>query len=98
MKQMQIDWNNVVHGRENNRHSQGILEDQYPRLNKNCRALYEALLSGGKWTGKRIIRELDMLEYRRRIADLKDAGIDIKENILANGAKEWWIEKGGMTC
>ena len=84
-----IDFKNIVHGNENNRHSQQILEDQYTRLNKNCKKLYEALKSGGWWSGKRIIAELDMLEYRRRILDLKEAGIEIKERLVAKGCKEW---------
>lgn len=92
MQQLEIDWNNVVHGRENNRHSESILVDQYERLNNNCRRLYDALRAGGRWTGRRIVAELDMMEYRRRIADLRDAGVVIKERTLPNGSKEWWIE------
>lgn len=91
MQQLEIDWNNVVHGNENNRHSESILIEQYERLNNNCKRLYDALRSGGRWTGKRIVTELDMMEYRRRIADLRDAGVKIEENILSNGSKEWWI-------
>lgn len=91
--QTEINWNEIVHGKENNSHSQQILEDQYERLNNNCRKLYDALKSGGKWTGKRIIKTLDMLEYRRRIKDLKDAGIKINEEIIEGGSKQWWIEQ-----
>lgn len=93
MNQLEIDWDNIVHDKENNRHSQGILEEQYERLNKNCKVLYNALQSGGKWTGKRIINELDMTEYRRRIADLREAGVKIEENVLEKGIKEWWIKR-----
>ena len=92
-QQLEIDWNNIVHGQENNRHSQLILEEQYERLSNNCKKLYNALKSGGKWTGKRIVLELNMLEYRRRLKDLIDAGIPIQSRVLQDGAKEWWIEK-----
>jgi hypothetical protein len=79
MIQTEIDFTNCVHGRENNRESQQILEDQYERLNNNCRRLYDALKSGGAWSGHRIIHELNMIEYRRRIKDLREAGIFIKQ-------------------
>ena len=78
-----------AHTRENNAHSEQILFDQYERLNRNCKKLYEALKSGGWWSGKRIIAELDMLEYRRRILDLKEAGIVINERSIGKGCKEW---------
>ena len=78
-----------AHTHENNSHSEQILFNQYERLNRNCKKLYDALKSGGWWSGKRIIAELDMLEYRRRIKDLKEAGIKIKEMSLSNGCKSW---------
>lgn len=90
--QTEIDWTNIVHGHENNVHSQLILEDQYERLSNNCKRLYDALKRGGRWSGRRIVSELGMMEYRRRIADLRDVGIDIKFKTLSNGSKEWWIE------
>lgn len=91
MKQLEIDWNKVVHTRENNRHSEGILFNQYDRLSNNCRKVLNALRSGGKWSGRRMMIELNITEYRRRIADLKDAGLEIQEETLKNGTKQWWI-------
>ncbi len=89
--QTTIDFDKVLHSKENNRHSQQILEDNHLRLSNNCKIIYEALLRGEKLTGQSIVSKYGMLEYRRRIADLKAAGIEIKETILFNGCKQWWI-------
>ena len=91
LQQLSIDWNQVTHTRENNKHSETILFDQYERLNHNCKIVYEVLKRGYKLTGRDIVN-MGMLEYRKRISDLRDAGIKIQETVLSNGAKEWWIE------
>ncbi len=52
MHQAEIDFENIVHNRENNSHSEAILFDQYERLSNNCKILYEALQRGEKLTGK----------------------------------------------
>lgn len=91
MQQLTLDFENIVHTRENNSHSEQILFDQYERLSNNCKKVYNALKSGGKWTGRKMIFELNILEYRKRIDELRKAGLEIKENVLKNGAKEWWL-------
>lgn len=91
-QQTEIDWTKVSHTRENNSHSEAILFDQYDRLNHNCKLIYDALVKGERLTGRDIVTRFGMLEYRRRIMDLRAAGIEIKETLLSNGAKEWWIE------
>ena len=91
-KQLEIDWENVVQHSENNRHSEQILEQQYKRLNRNCRRLYEAMQNGEWWSGIRIVTELKMIEYRRRIADLKDNGFLFDEKILSDGSKKWRLK------
>ena len=92
LQQLSIDWNQVTHTRENNKHSETILFDQYERLNHNCKIIYEALKRGERLTGRDIVTRFGMMEYRRRIADIRAAGVEIKEEVLSNGAKEWWIE------
>lgn len=91
--QTEIDWNQVTHTKENNSHSEAILFDQYERLNHNCRIIYDALMRGEKLTGRDIVSKYGMMEYRRRIADIRAAGIEIKEEILKGGSKQWWIEQ-----
>lgn len=91
LQQLTIDWNQVTHTRENNSHSEQILFDQYERLNGNNKLIYDAL-KRERLTGKDMMRKFDLCEYRRRIKDLRDAGVVIKEKTLKGGAKQWWIE------
>ncbi len=88
---LELDFSTIVHQKENNSHSESILFDQYERLSNNCKILYEALQRGEKLTGQSIVSKYGMLEYRRRIKDLKSAGVDIKETILFKGCKQWWL-------
>lgn len=92
-QQAELDFTNLVHTKENNKSSEEILFDNYERLSNNCKILYSALLRGEKLTGQSIVFKYGMLEYRRRIKDLKAAGVEIKEAILFGGCKQWWIEK-----
>lgn len=89
-KQIEMDFNVLTP--QNNRESESILLLCEKRLSKNCKTLYEALLRGEKLTGIDIIVKYKITEYRRRIKDLKDAGIEIKDCIGSNGCKTWWIE------
>lgn len=89
--QQEIDWNQVTHTSENNSHSEQILFDQYERLNHNCRIIYDALKRGERLTGRDIVIRFGMLEYRRRIADIRAAGVEIKEEILKDGSKIWYL-------
>ena len=86
--QTQIDF---VHTQENNRHSEQILEDNLPRLNRNCKVILDALQRGERLTGAIVISKYGMLEYRRRFADLRGKGIQIKETMLKGGVKEWYL-------
>jgi hypothetical protein len=58
----------------------------------NCKLIYDALKRGERLTGREIVTRFGMLEYRRRLKDLRDAGIEIQEKTLEGGAKQWWIE------
>lgn len=89
--QTEIDFTKVVHTRENNRQSEVTLNEEYARLNNNCKIIYDALKRGERLTGRIIQRRFDMSEYRRRIKDLKDAGIPIQEKKLKGGSKEWFL-------
>ena len=91
--QIEIDWSSIPHKKENNSHSEAILFDQYERLSRNCKVLYDALKRGERLTGAIVVTQYGMLEYRRRFADLRAAGIEIKERLLPGGVKEWWVEK-----
>lgn len=90
--QQEINFNEIVLHNENNAHSEAILLEQAPRLSNNCKVLYEALLRGERLTGLLIMQRYNMIEYRRRMKDLKSAGVEIKENKLPNGCKEWYLK------
>ena len=91
MTQGIIDFDKAVHTRENNAFSESVLFDQYERLSNNCRVLYDALKRGERLSGVVIVTRYGMTEYRRRIKDLRDAGVPIKEHKLENGCKEWYL-------
>src|SRR4051812_44537237 len=94
-----IDFAEVLHTKENNSFSQSILEANAERLSNNCKILFEALLRGEKLTGSIIIKEYGMLEYRRRLADIKaylrniNSPIIISEETISGGCKCWFINK-----
>lgn len=90
MIQSEIDFTQITHTKENNSHSEGILFDQYERLNKNCKKIYDALKRGERLTGRDIVN-MGMMEYRKRIDDLRKAGVVIQERVLSKGCKEWWL-------
>lgn len=93
---MQIPLDFTITAR-NNRESQQILEDQAVRLNNNANILYNAFLRGERLSGIEIIKRYGMIEYRRRIKDIKDfiSANNLKplqEEKLPTGAKEWWLD------
>ena len=88
--QIDFDFSTMVHTKENNSHSEKILDSQYERLSNNCKTLYNAFERGESLSGSDIVRSYKMMEYRRRIKDLKDAGYPIGETILKNGSKIWF--------
>ena len=88
--QIDFDFTTIVHAKENNSHSEKILDSQYERLSNNCKTLYEAFERGEYLSGTDIVKFYGMMEYRRRIKDLKDAGYPIGETILKNGSKIWF--------
>jgi hypothetical protein len=91
LQQLSIDWDNITHVKENNSFSEQILFDQYERLNHNCKIIYDALKRGERLTGRDIVSKYGMMEYRRRLKDLRDAGLNIQETTLKGGAKQWYL-------
>lgn len=93
MTQATIDWDNIVHLKENKRSNEVILNGCRVRLANNCRLIYNDLMRGDVLSGRLIVARTGMLEYRKRINELKDAGLPIQERTTASGAKEWWLTK-----
>lgn len=90
LQQAELDFTGISLHPENNRESEEILLSQSLRLNKNCLKIYKALKSGAMLTGSAMI-QMGMIEYRRRIKDLKEKGIIIKDKKMPNGCKAWYL-------
>jgi hypothetical protein len=81
---------NIVHLKENNIHSQRILNAERGRLNKVCRKVHEALLKGKKLSGLNFTQEIGALEYRKRFDELIQAGYPVQSKFIGGGLKEWF--------
>lgn len=88
-------------GPENNSHSEAIYESQAKRLNENARIILQCLIEGQELSGHHLVyygakpkgadKPKQMIEYRRRMLDIKRAGIEMEEKIDSNGCKTWWM-------
>jgi hypothetical protein len=90
LQQLSIDWDNVTHQRENNSFSEQILFDQYERLNNQCKKVYDLLKSGHRLTVKDAILYHGISSLPRRILDLKEKGVPIKDE-MKNSYKEYFL-------
>lgn len=98
LKQIEIDFTHTVHQSENNRESEMWLEENYERLNDQCKRLLKIFLNGGRFTVLELMTKHFIGDPRRRIKDLRDDEIinkhyRINDKRLENGCKEYWIEK-----
>lgn len=76
---------------QNNRESETILIENEKRLSRQCRVLYEALLRGERLTTTDGILKYGIGDLRRRIKDLRDSGIEVKDKLIANRFKEYYL-------
>ena len=96
---MQIDLFSQVHGVENNSTSQDIYNNQSKRLSENTRIILQCLIEGQELSGHHLVyygakplnaeKPKQMIEYRRRMLDIKRAGIELNEVTDSNGCKTW---------
>jgi hypothetical protein len=62
-----------------------------PKLSPQCQKLYDRLLQG-PITNAEIRDELRLLEYRRRMKDLREKGIQTEKKPLGKGVYEYSIK------
>ena len=95
MKQMSIDFTKPVVHSENNNDSQKLFEENESRFRGQCKTVMKALLRGEKLTVVSAMQKYKIGDLRRRIKDLRDNyNVKcIKENLLENRFKEWYIDK-----
>ena len=91
MIQAEIDWSNIANHRENNSHSEALLNDNYERLNKQCKKVYDLLKSGHSLTVRGAVVDHNINSLPRRILDLKQAGIEIRDRIINRKYKEYYL-------
>lgn len=82
------------HKRENNKESQERYEANLKKFNRNCRIIFEQLLTGRKLTGMEVVK-LGIMEYRKRFDDLKKVhNIPVQDDYVEGKQyKEWWLER-----
>jgi hypothetical protein len=99
MKQLSLDLSKPfpVHSRENNRESEDFLNENRESFSANCEKVLALLKSGVRLTVKDAIVNHGVSSLPRRILDLKQAGIEIKDAWISvegkRGFKEWYILK-----
>ena len=89
--QPELDFTAVVHTKENNRQSEGILDANYELFNAQCKKVLNALKTGRKLTVMEMMVEFGIGDPRRRIKDLRDKGIEIKDEIHDTRFKKYFI-------
>lgn len=93
-QQSQIDFTEVLHSRENNNFSQGILEANTEHLGGQCKKVLDLLNSGVKLTVRSAMIDYNISSLPRRIKDITDRlGIEIKRNLINGKYVEYFISE-----
>lgn len=88
------------HGIESNPISTDIYQGQKERLSINAWIILFCLLEGQRLTPLDFVNGISfigmlkvkiMCEYRRRLCELRDSGIEIESQICTGGFKQHWI-------
>jgi hypothetical protein len=88
MNQLTIDY---TQRRENNKESQSILEANKDRINKSCAKVLELLKEGHRLTVRDAIVYHNISSLPRRIKDLREHGIVIKDRLINGRYKIYYL-------
>ena len=88
-RQLALDFS--PHRTENNYQSRKHLEENREKFNRQCQQVYDLLRSGVRLTVLSAITEYGISSLPRRILDLKEAGVGIRDRWIDKKYKEWWI-------
>ena len=88
MNQLTIDYSKRL---ENNLESQAILEANKDRINKCCAKVLELLKEGHHLTVRDAIVYHNISSLPRRIKDLREHGIVIKDRLIDGRYKEYFL-------
>jgi len=89
MQQLALDF---THREENNHDSRRHLEENRERFSAQCQQVYDLLSSGVRLTVLSAITEYGISSLPRRILDLKQAGVEIKDCWVKTDSKERYKE------
>lgn len=87
--QLEIEFSVLVP--QNNKFSEELLLANEKHLSKQCQTLYEAFLRGERLTTADGLLKYRIGDLRRRVKDLRDSGINVKDNLLSNRFKEYYL-------
>lgn len=94
------DLRDIVHLRENSKENEKHLNANRKTFNRQCAQVLSLLLKGVVLTTRDALLIYKIGDLRRRIKDLKDAGVEIQEdwaldeNGQATRYKKWFIKNG----
>lgn len=91
------------HGKENNKESEEIYIANMKRLNENSRIILNCLAQGQQLNATNFMvygikyigyndKPKTMAEYRKRIHEIRSAGIDVKDLSGESGVKTYYLE------
>lgn len=86
MNQLQINFS-----RQNTRENQAILDGNVERFSNQCRIVYEAMMRGERLTTASALLSYSIGDLRRRVKDLRDAGIDVKDELIEGRFKVYFL-------
>ncbi len=87
----QIEFNFSVLVPQNNKTSEDILVANEKHLSKQCKILFEALKRGERLTTTDGLLKYGIGDLRRRIKDLRDNGIQVRDRLIENRYKEYFL-------
>lgn len=85
-----------IHSHENNRESLDHLNDNRPHFNKQCKCVFDLLMSGVQLTVYSAITQHHINSVPRRILDLKEKGVLINDRwdeSVKPKIKIWFIDE-----
>lgn len=87
MSQLQIDWTDVLHRRENNAFSEAILKANHFHLVGQCAEVFSRLMRGERLSSLDAIR-LGITRLASRIHDLRRANLPIEDDLFVVDGKK----------
>lgn len=84
-----------VHSRESNHENEAILNENRKRLSRNCQTIFSALMRGEVLNSVLVSSTYRIIDFRRRICDLKDNGVRMQweKSKMGKGLRNWFMSE-----